>query len=110
MLTRPLPGDVRNRKDLVAVDSIGPLQITWLLRNESHLHDVESVEKPEIDELRRAGMFDVHTHQQLEKPMMHEVWRRVRKGMPWPKKAEGSDEGVEGGTYLLSISNRSGEQ
>lgn len=39
-----------------AIDSAGILQITWLLGNEEHL---ATVQVPEVETLRAAGMFEV---------------------------------------------------
>jgi hypothetical protein len=43
-----------------AVDSIGVLQLIWLLRGNSEIQErVAKVEEPSVDNLRAAGMFAV---------------------------------------------------
>ncbi|GJE91632.1 hypothetical protein PsYK624_077820 [Phanerochaete sordida] len=48
----------------VSIDSGGLLQYTWLLGNEPHLAEVEH---PELENLRAAGMFDVHVGDRLKR-------------------------------------------
>ena len=51
---------------------MGPLQITWLLRNEPNLSAINAVTTPHLDELRRAGLFDV----QIDKGEKVSRWDR----------------------------------
>ncbi|GJE88180.1 hypothetical protein PsYK624_042630 [Phanerochaete sordida] len=50
-----IPSSVRTHSASTTVDSAGILQITWLLGHEPHLAEVE---KPELEALRAAGMFE----------------------------------------------------
>ena len=48
------------------LDSIGILQLTWLLGNEPHLANVEL---PDLQALRRAGMFPIQMSERVEERM-----------------------------------------
>lgn len=67
MLTR-IPST--HYKPSTAVSSTGILQFTWLLGTEPRLHEVE---RPDLHELRRAGLFDVEFRDM-------KLARRVRSG------------------------------
>lgn len=56
ILLARIPNSHAQAKPATAVSSTGILQFTWLLGTEPRLHDVE---RPDLDALRRAGLFDV---------------------------------------------------
>ncbi len=55
-LTFALSGRPKEQKINNDLNSAGILQLTWLLGNESHFSEIT---RPDIQELRRAGLFDV---------------------------------------------------
>ena len=59
-----------------SMDSVGMLQLTWLLGNEPHLR---CVRRPESQALREAGMFEI------------EIGERLREKMEDPGKENGLD-------------------
>ena len=63
----------------VVFDSAGILQLTWLLGTEPRL---SCVGEPEVDELRKAGMFDVRMSEMAEEKVSSALG------------AEGAEEGT----------------
>ncbi|KAI0777092.1 hypothetical protein BC629DRAFT_632196 [Irpex lacteus] len=55
-LTFPLSGGLKRREITNDLNAAGILQLTWLLGNESHF---AGIRRPERQELRQAGLFDV---------------------------------------------------
>ncbi|KAI0750551.1 hypothetical protein BC629DRAFT_1598872 [Irpex lacteus] len=55
-LTFPLSGGLNRREITNDLNAAGILQLTWLLGNESHF---AGIRRPERQELRQAGLFDV---------------------------------------------------
>ena len=82
-LTRPPPHQTLSESH-TTLESFGPLQVTWLLRNEPSLATLHAIEKPDIDTLRRSGLFEVQTDKPKETSRwlgLGLTWRAVRRGL-----------------------------